>query len=182
MQISLKPLLQEAFTANSRRRTEEDCNCSSCCKLSSSGTVCRKTSSQLQVTLSFSSQRWHLRRSDILLPPGKQKLGTHLSFNARREASPHNAVTARPIDAVNEPSPKDQALSNSPNPPGGSFNSPVTRAEIHALMEMMKFLKKQMVCTWPDTTSIPTTASAGVPSPLATTPLTPDMVPTAHHL
>ncbi|KAL5981071.1 hypothetical protein ACLOJK_028991 [Asimina triloba] len=38
-----------------------------------------------------------------------------------------------------------------------------------------------MVHAQPDTTSIPSAASTGVPSPLAATALTPDMAPIAHH-
>ncbi|KAL5994654.1 hypothetical protein ACLOJK_024707 [Asimina triloba] len=121
----------------------------------------------------------HLRRSDISLPPGKQKLGTHLSLDARRKAPPHNAIAARPLHAADAPSPEGRVLSDSPNPSGESLNSQV---EFHALMEMMKSLQQQMVYARLDTIFIPSAVSVGIPSQLAATALTPDMASIAHHL
>ncbi|KAL5984792.1 hypothetical protein ACLOJK_038628, partial [Asimina triloba] len=72
-------------------------------------------------------------------------------------------------------------LSNSPDPSGESLNSSMMQAKFHALMEMIKSLQQQMVYGRPDTTSVPSAASAGVSLPMTVAALTPDMAPIAHH-
>ncbi|KAL6004193.1 hypothetical protein ACLOJK_004740 [Asimina triloba] len=100
---------------------------------------------------------------------------------SEERSPPHNAVDARPLHAASAPPPEDRVLSNSPDPSRESLNGQVTRAEFHALMKMIKFLQQQMVHARPDTTSIPSAASTGVPSPMTTFAMTPDMAPIAHH-
>ncbi|KAL6007990.1 hypothetical protein ACLOJK_033495 [Asimina triloba] len=100
---------------------------------------------------------------------GEVKVG-HPSQTQRKERSPpHNAVVARPLYVVDAPPPEDRVLSNSSDPSGESPKSPVTRAGFHALLEMIKSLQQQMVHAQPDIASVPSTASAGIPSPLAAT-------------
>ncbi|KAL5980676.1 hypothetical protein ACLOJK_028585 [Asimina triloba] len=77
--------------------------------------------------------------------------------------------------------PEDRVLSNSPDPSGESPNSLVTRPEFHALLEMMKSFQQQMVHARPDTTFVPSAASAGILSPMVAVALALDMAPIAHH-
>ncbi|KAL5980519.1 hypothetical protein ACLOJK_028427 [Asimina triloba] len=94
---------------------------------------------------------------------------------------PHNAVDVKLLHDAGAQPLKDWVLSNLPDSSGESLNSPVTRVKFHALMEMIKSLQQQMVHSQPDIASVPSAASAGVPSPMTATALTLDMALIAQH-
>ncbi|KAL5985508.1 hypothetical protein ACLOJK_027493 [Asimina triloba] len=115
-------------------------------------------------------------------PFEKIEAGSPTQRQWEERSLPHNAVAIKPLPVVDEPPPKDRTLSNSSDQLGESPNNLVTRAKLHALLQMMKFFQQQMVRAQPNTTPVPSATSTGVPSPLASTALTLDMAPIAHHL
>ncbi|KAL6008736.1 hypothetical protein ACLOJK_021962 [Asimina triloba] len=131
---------------------------------SSSDTVCGKDIISTAGDLIFFFSMMTLKK--VRYPtPSKEVEARHLPQPQREERSPpHNAVDARPLHATGAPPPEDRVMSNSPDSSGESLNSPVTRAKFHTLMQMIKSLQQWMVHARPDTISVPSAASASVPS------------------